>query len=438
MTEFISSTRSPDISRRKLIAAGGAVLLLCIMTFAFVSGGKKNVQEFNKEPDAAVGVLQDGPDLFSAGSVTAEDWLNVPVGDVVALNGSNQVSAELISAAPMVSPVVTGDKLEANPPAGEMPSIQPASGLPQTAITSAIAENTTSMAEHDVRTLSSARTADHRTLLAEGAKGPMIATPTPLPERAVTLNPKPVSGPEVTLQANRTSNVQPINVSTNDSRATAPPATVVSPVAASNMSRPGLDSDVTAEIVSKAANAKNTLPILASGAMNTPSDVARSDAEEERPAFVRPNVQRNGLIAQSRSLVTERQIQRLRSAGTSALEAVKFPTPSSPTPPTPALVSKPEAEDFVRRTGEELRQQGNLRPTQQLRLPRQQETTNARIWRQEDTPTTTDERRPFGLVVEDTAPAFTPEGIPLRTDIPAGASSLNKTGADKPLWKRPK
>ncbi|WP_395744520.1 hypothetical protein [Prosthecobacter sp.] len=47
------------------------------------------------------------------------------------------------------------------------------------------------------------------------------------------------------------------------------------------------------------------------------------------------------------------------------------------------------------------------------------------------------ERHPFGLVAAQEVPSFTPEGIPLRTDLRAGVSALEKTGADKPLWKRP-
>lgn len=156
--------------------------------------------------------------------------------------------------------------------------------------------------------------------------------------------------------------------------------------------------------------------------------------KKDLPEFVRPAAKRPGLVAQSRTLVTEQQFNR---ASTDAPEPQANSNSRSSTPaPAPAVVPKEEAQDYARRTTDTLRQQGTLKPTQTVRLPRQQETTNARVWREEDTPVTAQERRPFGLVVEDTNPAFTPEGIPLRTDIPAGASPLEKTGADKPLWKR--
>jgi hypothetical protein len=153
------------------------------------------------------------------------------------------------------------------------------------------------------------------------------------------------------------------------------------------------------------------------------------------PEFVRPAAKRTGLVAQSRTLVTE---QQLKQAHTPAPETQASSDARSSTPaPAPVLVPKEEAQDYALRTTETLRQQGTLKPAQTVRLPRQHETTNARVWREEDTPATAQERRPFGLVVEDTNPASTPQGIPLRTDIPAGTSPLEKTGADKPLWKRP-
>lgn len=43
---------------------------------------------------------------------------------------------------------------------------------------------------------------------------------------------------------------------------------------------------------------------------------------------------------------------------------------------------------------------------------------------------------PAGIVVDDAKYAFTPEGIPVRRDVPTGVSPLEKIVADKPLWKR--
>jgi hypothetical protein len=163
------------------------------------------------------------------------------------------------------------------------------------------------------------------------------------------------------------------------------------------------------------------------------------------PQFVKPTIQRPGVIAQSRTLVTDQQYHQLQAAkAPSNPPAVSLPssktTPASASQPrvtTPATVRQEEARTYAQRTTEKLRQQKALTPAQRARLPRSTEAPSKRIWREDDTPTTADERRPFGLVIEDTNPAFTPEGIPLRTDIPAGTSPLQKTGADKPLWKRP-
>ncbi|MBL9129862.1 MAG: hypothetical protein JNG86_01590, partial [Verrucomicrobiaceae bacterium] len=172
-------------------------------------------------------------------------------------------------------------------------------------------------------------------------------------------------------------------------------------------------------------------------ASTVPSTASSSAApKDDMPEFVRPAAKRPGLIAQSRALVTERQFKRSRASEPEPKAEISTPKSSTPAP-APVVVPKVEAEDYARRTTATLRQQGTLKPTQSVRLPRQQETTNTRVWREEDTPATAEERRPFGLVVEDTNPAFTPEGIPLRTDIPAGVSPLEKTGADKPLWKKP-
>jgi hypothetical protein len=170
----------------------------------------------------------------------------------------------------------------------------------------------------------------------------------------------------------------------------------------------------------------STAPSAASSSVTPKDDV---------PEFVRPVAKRPGLIAQSRALVTEQQFMRARASEPEpkASSDAKSSTPA----PAPVVVPKVEAEDYARRTTETLRQQGTLKPTQSVRLPRQQETPNTRVWREDDTPASAEERRPFGLVVEDTNPAFTPEGIPLRTDIPAGVSPLEKVGADKPLWKKP-
>lgn len=410
-------------------------MLLLIMSFAFVSGGKKKVPEMAKEPDTAVGILQEGPDLLAVGSLTTEDWLNVPGGEMTIPNGSNQNSADPNSAVAVVSSVVTGDNPAANSPASETPGIHAAIGMPNTAKDGTLAMTKTSRPEPNAETQPIGTMTNQVTSLAGETKVPKIAASTSVPESPPTSQQKPISGQEITLQPTRTPSGQSMNVAKKDLHETATLQTAASGLSASPL--PHSDKDAPTEIEAKAKDAQNTTPKVATGTVHPPAVVTTSDVMRERPAFVRPAVKRSGVMAQSRSLVTERQIQHVRSSVTPTAVAANMPTMSASTPPKPAIVPKQEAEDFARRTTAELRRQGTLRPTQQVRLPRQQETNNTRVWRQEDTPAASDERRPFGLVVEDTAPAFTQEGIPLRTDIPAGASPLKKTGVDQPLWKRP-
>ncbi|MBE7495312.1 MAG: hypothetical protein HS117_10215 [Verrucomicrobiaceae bacterium] len=436
MPDPIPSALPPDTSRRKLIAFGGAAALLLVMTFAFVSGGKKTAPEKDKEPDTAVGVLQDGPDLLVEGSVAPDDWfLNAPGGSVAVPGDSGHPPADAGPASAPVSSVVTGDNPAANPSAGGTPTHPPAGGTPNTTAGGTIATNTSSTPEKSAGTPPAPTTANPGISPAGVAAVPAASTPDSVPERTGASPKRPVSGGQTAPQPNRAPGGQSANVASNDLRGTAPPQAAAPGEAASAMPRPA--SGGPAESAARVESARNTPPTTALGTMSTPAAVTTSDVADERPAFVRPAVKRTGLIAQSRSLVTERQIQHARSSGTPAPDAARSPAMSAPSPPAPAVVPKHEAEDFARRTTEVLRQQGTLRPTQQVRLPRQQETANTRVWREEDTPATAEERRPFGLVVEDTAPAFTPEGIPLRTDIPDGTSPLEKTGADKPLWKRP-
>ena len=155
------------------------------------------------------------------------------------------------------------------------------------------------------------------------------------------------------------------------------------------------------------------------------------------PVFVKPSVQRTGLIAQSKGLISEPQIRRNQTNKSAAESSSPQATASkSPSRPAPAKVRKQEAREFAQQTTDNLRQQGLLKPQQKVRLPKIAESNNPRIWREDEPPTSADEHRPFGLIVVDENPAITPEGIPLRTDIPAGTSALQKTGPDKPLWKR--
>ena len=122
-------------------------------------------------------------------------------------------------------------------------------------------------------------------------------------------------------------------------------------------------------------------------------------------------------------MVTEQQLQpKQQAAGASA---------------GPVRVTQADALQFAAQATTTLRQTGKLKPTEKVRLPRKSEAKNPAIWHEDDVPSTEAEEKPFGLVITRETEDRSPEGIPLRTDIPEGRSPLEKTGPDKPLWKRP-
>ncbi|WP_395744782.1 hypothetical protein [Prosthecobacter sp.] len=205
-----------------------------------------------------------------------------------------------------------------------------------------------------------------------------------------------------------------------------------------------------------AATAPSSTATKPAGHSSAPA-VARADKaskpreEESRPVFVPAARKLPGLIAQTLTLITEGQFH----------PGAKTTPPPSPAPPSsqdspqaavplaiaaseepvpkaiPVHVLHEEARVYAAETTQQLQQKGTLSLSEHIRLPKRTEAANASIWHDEDKPLTAGERRPFGLVLSNEKSAFTPEGIPLRTDIPAGTSPLEKTGADKPLWKRP-
>jgi hypothetical protein len=431
------SALPPDNTRRKIIALGGMAAFLLIMTFAFVFGGKKTAPEKDKEPDTAVGVLQDGPELLAEGGFAPDEWfINAPGGSVAAPSDSGHPPPDAAPASSPVSSVVMGDNLAFKTPAGVNPTNPTFGGASNTTEVAPPPTNTSLMPEKSSGSAPAPTTANPSTSLpGEGAAFFRESKPGSVTERVGASPERPASAEQSAPQSTRVSGGQMMNAVSNDLRGTAPPENAAFGEAKSAM-LPQSKSGPAAG-AERAENARNTQTKTAVGKMmNTPATVPTFNVAGERPDFVRPAVTRTGLIAQSRSLVTERQIQHEFSTSTTAPDAAKSPAVSAPSPATPAVVPKHEAEEFARRITEVLHQQGTLRPTQQVRLPRQEETANARVWRQEDTPTTAEERRPFGIVVEDKNPSFTPDGIPLRTDIPAGTSPLEKTGVDRSLWKR--
>ena len=116
-------------------------------------------------------------------------------------------------------------------------------------------------------------------------------------------------------------------------------------------------------------------------------------------------------------------------------------------------VTQTQAREFAAHATRTWQAANRIPTTQHFRLPTREETSDTKIWRDDDTPAQPRERRPFGLVLvaqpppadpssptpaASTAPqtGLTPEGIPVRV-LPEGESALKKHGPDKPLWKKP-
>jgi|GEM_PF-3492479 len=182
------------------------------------------------------------------------------------------------------------------------------------------------------------------------------------------------------------------------------------------------------------------------GTPNPPALAPTIAAATARPAFKKPRSKRTGIVSQTKDLVKQTEI---------AAQPAATPNAPSPSPghDRPAAVTQRDAKSYASRLTENLKAANEITKTQTVRLPTSTETNSTKIWRHDDQPKVETETRPFGLVIEETDPASrsalaaaesespppseTPEGIPLRTDIPPGTSPLEKNGPDKPLWKRP-
>lgn len=187
------------------------------------------------------------------------------------------------------------------------------------------------------------------------------------------------------------------------------------------------------------------IPDTSASTADKPSKAATQSHQDSKPVFVTPVRKQAGLIAQTRTLITEEQFHPTKPARNEKAEMQpsngrQQPAVAAEEPVTKAIpvhVLHEEARSFAAQISAQLRQQGTLKLGERIRLPRGTETPSKKIWREDDKPVVSGERRPFGLVLTQESSAFTPAGIPLRTDIPAGKSPLEKTGADKPLWKKP-
>ena len=142
-----------------------------------------------------------------------------------------------------------------------------------------------------------------------------------------------------------------------------------------------------------------------------------------------------GVAAHTANVITEQEYNDEEQTAATAAASV-------PTQPRVVKATKSQAQAFADKSTRTWQSEGRIQPAQHFRLPKQSETRNARIWREEDEPSSPKERRAFGLVLTEDSPnpepatTTTAEGIPVR-NVPEGQSALKKDGPDKPLWKRP-
>ncbi len=396
MNDAPLSPTPADALRRKqtaLILAGGCCALLVL---AFMLGGKKAPVVKDIEKDVDLGIVDKSLAYEIGGSNTPNDWLNGTED-----NGSDSGASNAAAPGKQEPAVVAG-----NEPAASMQQIH----------------------------------------AGEKASAP------PTPEKTVVAGNEPAASmPQIHAGEKASAPPAPVKTVVADSGVPAPPASGSAAAALPKQETAALpavtppqtavlqaDSAATHSAAPGATHAPKDSSGTVAAAKTTPQKAAEHAKAQRSGAsvFVKPKGKRAGVLAQSHALITQ---ENMADAGQSAHSSTKAQNPKSKS--APAAVPQMEARKYAERTTENFRQQGALTATQRVRLPRSTETTNKKVWREDDKPATPDERRPFGLVVVDekaAAPAAaTPEGIPLRTDIPAGTSSLEKTGADKPLWKRP-
>lgn len=409
-----SSFSGSDAARRKTYAIVGAGVCVVIFVMVYVFSGTKPATKKVSEPDQQLPSI-DGQSVVDLDQVGGgSDWYeNIPAGAVVAQNPPSEPAVKDAPTTPLSS-VVIGDKPAAEPPAESV--MKPG----QTPGTGVVAQTQTSGGSAQVSSSPSQGTAsvDAASVASQSPNSKPTASPA-MPNGAVASIP-PVNAPMATIG------------SANSPVATIPP--VNAPLARiGQVNAPtAKSSPVNAPVAKVGAPAVSSAPSLS-------VKKGKSTASTQQPKFVRPTRKQPGIIARTSVLVTESEFRQAPKPA--APQAKPGQTSAKPVaaakPAPPARVRQQEARTFAAQTTEQLREQGLIKPSERIRLPRSTETSNPTIWREDDAPVTPEERRPFGLVLAEENPAFTPEGIPLRTDIPAGASPLEKTGVDKPLWKRP-
>jgi hypothetical protein len=153
-----------------------------------------------------------------------------------------------------------------------------------------------------------------------------------------------------------------------------------------------------------------------------------------------------GVISHTKSVINEQEFNHALHAKPVAQTAPPATASTAPPPTAPRAVkvTKPQAQAFASWTTRAYQNEGRIPTSQRFRLPKTTEAPSPKVWREDDTPASPADKKPFGLVLVDTPtdsappPAIihTPEGIPVR-NLPEGESALKKNGPDKPLWKRP-
>lgn len=440
---------TPGLGQRKLVALLGAAALLGSFSLAFMLGGKKAPTSMDVEKDLQIGML-DASSIDLGAQATPDNWVE---NTVPGIDGAPAVPTPAAPPSQSTSSVVQGD---------------PGSGsAPQTAASAPTALREGDQVEPhalDVygRDENPARkgatpagavagNAQASPATAKGGNdqaGTATTTPTGTTggsDKAGTTTPRPAAPSAASGQVAQTTPKSGTTGGSNKAGTTLPrPA---APSAGSGQVAQATPKSGTTGGSDK-AGMKTTKPASTSGKPQPqesspsvphaiPVGVARVPGKESalaKPVFVRPSQERPGVVAQTRTLITEKQY-----ASPSASKTGK-PKPAAEDKAVgsaPAQVRQQDARSYAQQATRQLQQQKVLAPTQHVRLPRRAETTNPAVWHEDDTPASTDERRPFGLIVAEEKPGFTPAGIPLRTDIPAGASSLEQNGPDKPLWKRP-
>lgn len=375
MSDVPSTPAAAALGQRKLIAMLGSAALLGCFTLAFMLGGKKAPVDKDMEKDLQIGML-DASSIDLSAQATPDNWVE---NTVASIDGAPTEPAPATLPAQGTSAIAQGD-------AG-------AAGATPGAATASVASVPTALREGsqvephalDVygREVDSGRKPSNP---AGASAGNAHVTPAPPPSPSAT------TGGSDKAEA----------------KTSRPASTRVKP--------PSQDSS---------PPSPQAIPVRV-------AKVPAKESASAKPVFVRPVHKRPGVVAQTRTLVTEKQY-----APPAATKTAKPAAEGKNTDNAPACVRQQEARSYAQQATKELQQKKVLPPTQHVRLPRRAETTNPAVWHEDDTPATADERRPFGLVVAEEKPGFTPEGIPVRTDVPAGTSPLRQNGPDKPLWKRP-